>query len=80
MNKKIKILHLEDSQKDSELIHSIIKSGGIKFDYFLADNEQSSFMTGQAIVVDGGATARPLPPPSPTPPASATLPANGGWP
>lgn len=26
--------------------------------YFLADNTQSSFMTGQAIVVDGGATAR----------------------
>ena len=26
--------------------------------YFLADNEQSSFMTGQSIVVDGGATAR----------------------
>ena len=25
---------------------------------FLADNEQSSFMTGQAMVVDGGATAR----------------------
>ena len=26
--------------------------------YFLADNEQSSFMTGQALVVHGGATAR----------------------
>jgi glucose 1-dehydrogenase len=26
--------------------------------YFLADNSQSSFMTGQALVVDGGATAR----------------------
>lgn len=26
--------------------------------YFLADNTQSSFMTGQALVVDGGATAR----------------------
>ena len=26
--------------------------------YFLADNEQSSFMTGQPMVVDGGATAR----------------------
>jgi len=26
--------------------------------YFLADNKSSSFMTGQALVVDGGATAR----------------------
>jgi len=26
--------------------------------YFLSNNEQSSFMTGQALVVDGGATAR----------------------
>ena len=26
--------------------------------FFLADNEQSSFMTGQPMVVDGGATAR----------------------
>ncbi len=33
----------------SEIAHAI---------YFLADSEQSSFMTGQAMVVDGGATAR----------------------
>lgn len=33
----------------SEIAHPI---------YFLADDEQSSFMTGQAMVVDGGATAR----------------------
>jgi NAD(P)-dependent dehydrogenase (short-subunit alcohol dehydrogenase family) len=33
----------------SEIAHAI---------YFLADAEQSSFMTGQALVVDGGATAR----------------------
>jgi len=26
--------------------------------FFLADSEQSSFMTGQALIVDGGATAR----------------------
>jgi glucose 1-dehydrogenase len=26
--------------------------------YFLADNDQSSFMTGQAMIVDGGATAK----------------------
>lgn len=32
-----------------ELAHAI---------YFLADEEQSSFMTGQSIVVDGGATAK----------------------
>jgi NAD(P)-dependent dehydrogenase (short-subunit alcohol dehydrogenase family) len=33
----------------SEIAHAI---------YFLADEEQSSFMTGQALIVDGGATAR----------------------
>lgn len=33
----------------SEIAHAI---------YFLADHTQSSFMTGQAMIVDGGATAR----------------------
>ncbi|MFH1320936.1 MAG: response regulator [Bacteroidota bacterium] len=40
MNKKIRILHIEDSLKDSELIHALIESGGIGHDYFLADNEK----------------------------------------
>jgi signal transduction histidine kinase len=40
MNKKIKILHLEDSLKDSELIRSLIESGGIGHDYFFAENEK----------------------------------------
>jgi NAD(P)-dependent dehydrogenase (short-subunit alcohol dehydrogenase family) len=35
--------------KPEEIAHAI---------YFLADNNQSSFMTGQAMLVDGGATAR----------------------
>jgi hypothetical protein len=39
MDKKIKILHLEDSLKDFELMHSIIESGEIEHDYFLTDNE-----------------------------------------
>ena len=40
MEKRIKILHLEDSVKDFELIHSIIESGEIEHDYFLTDNEK----------------------------------------
>lgn len=40
MDNKIKILHLEDSIKDSELIRSSIESGGIGHDYFLADNKK----------------------------------------
>jgi len=39
-DKKIKILHLEDSLIDSELIHSLIESGGIGHDYLLTDNEK----------------------------------------
>jgi glucose 1-dehydrogenase len=35
--------------KPEEIAHSI---------YFLADSGQSSFMTGQALIIDGGATAR----------------------
>ncbi len=35
--------------KPEEIAHAI---------YFLADDNQSSFMTGQAMIVDGGATAR----------------------
>jgi len=35
--------------KPDEIAHAI---------YFLADGRQSSFMTGQALIVDGGATAR----------------------
>jgi len=41
MKRKIKILHLEDSDNDSELIHSVIESGGIVCDYFFADNEKN---------------------------------------
>jgi glucose 1-dehydrogenase len=35
--------------KPEEIAHAI---------YFLADDTQSSFMTGQALIIDGGATAR----------------------
>jgi len=41
MKSKINILHLEDSQNDSELIQSIIESGEIDHMYFLADNEDA---------------------------------------
>ncbi len=38
--KKIKILHLEDASRDSELISSAIETGGIIHEYFLVDNEK----------------------------------------
>ncbi len=40
MKRKIKILHLEDSLNDSELIRSLIDKGEIGNEYFLADNEK----------------------------------------
>ncbi len=40
MNKTIKILHLEDSDKDAELIQSILLTSEIGQEYFLADNEK----------------------------------------
>jgi len=40
MDKKIKILHLEDSLNDAELIHSFIESSSIAHDYYLAENEK----------------------------------------
>ena len=39
MNEKIKILHLEDSHRDAELIQQMIEIGGISNDYFLTDSE-----------------------------------------
>ncbi len=40
LDKKIQILHLEDSLKNSELIRSLIESGSIRHEYFLADNRE----------------------------------------
>ena len=40
MDTKIKILHLEDSFKDSELIRSMMDGGDIAYEYFLAENEK----------------------------------------
>jgi len=40
MKRKIKILHLEDSLKDSELIQSLIESGEIEHEYFVVENEK----------------------------------------
>ena len=40
MNKTIKILHLEDSDKDAELIQSILQTSEMGQEYFLADNEK----------------------------------------
>lgn len=40
MKKNTKILHLEDSVNDAELIRTIIESGGIGHDYILTDSKE----------------------------------------
>jgi DNA-binding NtrC family response regulator len=40
MDKSIKILHLEDSIKDSELVQLNMNAGGIQYNYFLTDSEK----------------------------------------
>ena len=40
MNDRIKILHLEDSLNDSEIIQSLINEGGFEYEYILVDNEE----------------------------------------
>lgn len=40
MNKKIKILHLEDSSIDSEIVRSLMEVGQIENDYFLTEKKQ----------------------------------------
>ncbi len=52
MNDKINILHLEDSLNDSELIDSIIESGGIKHKYYLAENEKEYIDILKAVNID----------------------------
>ena len=52
MNTKIKILHLEDSLIDSELICSRIKDRGIAFEYFLAQNKKEFVNTLEAETID----------------------------
>lgn len=49
---EIKILHLEDSIKDSELIHSLIENGSIKHNYFLVDNEKDYLRTLETEKID----------------------------
>ena len=54
MKNKIRILHLEDSENDSELIHSIIDSGGFLCDYILVENEKEflqNLETGEVDII-----------------------------
>ncbi len=51
MKNAIKILHLEDNHTDAILVHSILESAKIQFEYFLADNEETfhSYLKNQKI-------------------------------
>lgn len=51
MNNVIKILHLEDNPKDSQLVQMVLKRANVTFDYFFADNEHDfiSFINNQNI-------------------------------
>jgi len=52
-------LELVEQLKSRHVMGRIGQAGEIaQAIYFLADDDRSSFMTGQALVVDGGATAR----------------------
>ncbi len=39
MGNVIKILHLEDNPKDSQLVQSVLKRANVTYDYYFADNE-----------------------------------------
>lgn len=40
MDNVIRILHLEDNPKDSQLVQSVLRRANVAFDYFFADNER----------------------------------------
>ena len=40
MKSAIRILHLEDNENDSLLVQSVLNRANVRFEYFLADNEQ----------------------------------------
>jgi signal transduction histidine kinase/CheY-like chemotaxis protein len=52
MNRAIRILHLEDSEKDSELILSVIEGGEISFEYFLTDTESAYIKKLEEGIID----------------------------
>src|SRR5258708_27100045 len=43
--KVYRILHLEDSKSDADLVKRLLQKAGLKFEYFFADNEKK-FLEG----------------------------------